>query len=140
MESLLAPARVTFTVLRTRLIEQVKYRIDNGEFTERGLARILGISQSQTHNVLKGARTLQMQLADRILAKLGLSTMDLFSGKELDAGLRAKMAEWDRQMAADEEKFGLTEFELDLAGQSAPRKPARSESHSRRRRPAKKAG
>ena len=123
MESLLGPTRVTFEVLRTRLVSQVKLRINNGEFTERGLARILGISQSQTHNVLKGARRLQMQLADRILTKLGLSAIDLLSEGELDQALRLKMAEWDRQIAAEGES-SLCAGELDLTGLLAPKKPA----------------
>ena len=88
MESLSLPSGVTFEVLRLRLLQQIKIRINNGEFTERGLSRILGISQSQTHNLLKGARTLQMQVADRILSKLGLSAMDLLSEVELDAALQ----------------------------------------------------
>lgn len=113
MESPLGPRRVTFAVLCARLIQQVKLRINSGEFTERGLARILGISQSQTHNVLKGARRLQMQLADRILTKLDLSAMDLLDEAELEAALRLKMAEWDRQIVAEEkvvEEFDLTEL------------------------------
>ncbi len=60
---------------------------------------MLGISQSQTHNVLKGARRLQMQLADRILMKLGLSAVDLLSEGELDAALRVRMMGWDREIA-----------------------------------------
>ena len=99
MESLLGTKPVTFAVLRARLVQQVKLRINNGEFTERGLSRILGISQSQTHNVLKGARPLQVRLADQILAKLGLSAMDLLSEEELAAALQLKMTEWDRQGA-----------------------------------------
>jgi len=119
----LGRSRVTFEVLRLRLVKQVKQRIDNGEFTERGLSRILGISQSQTHNVLKGARRLQMQLADRMLTKLGLSAMDLLSEGELDAALRLKMVEWDRQMEAAEER-GEESIEFDLASLLATKKPA----------------
>ena len=116
MESFLPGNRVTFEVLRTRLIERVKTRMNNGEFTERGLARIQGISQSQTHNVLKGARTLRMQLADRILSRLGLSAMDLLSDGELEAALRLKMAEWDKEIAealkndAADGDLGLTDL------------------------------
>jgi hypothetical protein len=91
VESISRPTGVTFDVLRLRLLQQIKLRINNGEFTERGLSRILGISQSQTHNILKGARTLQLQVADRILAKFGLSTVDLLSDTELDDALRVKM-------------------------------------------------
>ncbi len=123
MESLLGPTKVNFEVLRNRLVSRVKLRINNGEFTERGLARILGISQSQTHNVLKGARRLQMQLADRILTKLGLSAIDLLSEGELDAALRLKMGEWDRQMAAEDES-SLSTAEFDFTGLLAPKKPA----------------
>ena len=82
MESHLEPCRVTFDVLRTRLVARVERRMNNGEFTERGLARKLGISQSQTHNVLKGARRLQIQLKDRILKELGISIRDLLSDGE----------------------------------------------------------
>lgn len=118
VESMLGPSRVTFEVLRARLVIQVKLRINSGEFTERGLSRILGISQSQTHNVLKGARRLHMQLADRILAKLGLSAIDLLSEGELDGAIRLKMAEWDRQIEANVlEGFDLSEL-------LAPKKPA----------------
>ena len=91
---------IVFDVLQARLIQQVRLRINNGEFTERGLARLLGISQSQIHNVLKGARRLQMHLADRILMKLGLSAMDLLHEGELDAALRQRIANWDREVAA----------------------------------------
>jgi plasmid maintenance system antidote protein VapI len=127
VESLLGPNRVTFEVLRTRLVKQVKLRIDNGEFTERGLARILGISQSQTHNVLKGARRLQMQLADRILTKLGLSAMDLLNEGELDAALRLKMAEWDRQIAATDTSSCEGDFDFtDLLGTRKPAAQART--------------
>ncbi len=128
VESLLGPTsldqtRVTFEVLRARLIQRVKLRINNGEFTERGLARILGISQSQTHNVLKGARTLRMQLADRILTRLGLSAMDLLTDGELEAALRLKMAEWDKEIAAGLKKDSA-EADLGLADLFPVKRPA----------------
>lgn len=78
---------INFTVLRERLLSIVRDRIDNGEYTERGLARLLGISQSQIHNVLKGARTLHADLADRILAKLGLTAQQLLDVSELELGV-----------------------------------------------------
>jgi len=94
VESLLRSTKVTFEVLSARLVQQVRLRINNGEFTERGLSRILGISQSQTHNVLKGARSLQIKLADHILARLGISAADLLSEDELAAASRVKLADW----------------------------------------------
>jgi len=121
VESLLGP--VTFEVLRARLVRLVKLRINNGEFTERGFSRILGISQSQTHNVLKGARKLQMHLADRILMKLGLSAMDLLNDSEWDAALQLKLAEWDRQILGRKES-SLEIGEFAVANALAPKKPA----------------
>jgi plasmid maintenance system antidote protein VapI len=75
---------VSFQALRSRLIRFVNLRIKNGDFTERGLARILGISQSQIHNVLKGARRLQPELADHLMAKLDVSLVDLLELGELN--------------------------------------------------------
>jgi plasmid maintenance system antidote protein VapI len=65
-------------------------RIDNGEFTERGLARLIGVSQPQFHNVLKGKRKLQTKLADRILQKFEISVLDLFNETELREQLIAR--------------------------------------------------
>jgi plasmid maintenance system antidote protein VapI len=75
---------VSFQALESQLIRFVNLRIRNGDFTERGLARILGISQSQVHNVLKGARRLQPELADHLMAKLDVSLVDLLELEELN--------------------------------------------------------
>ncbi len=74
---------LTFTTLRQRLVDAVNARISNGEFSERGLARILGISQPQIHNVLKGARKLGPEAADVILMRLQISVLDLLTPGEL---------------------------------------------------------
>jgi transcriptional regulator with XRE-family HTH domain len=63
---------ITFAQLEMRLLRHLRYRIRNGEITERSLARITGISQPHLHNVLKGKRTLSTEKADRILASLDL--------------------------------------------------------------------
>lgn len=52
-------------------------RIRNGELTERGLARRLGVSQAHMHNVLKGVRVLTPELADKILVEFSSSLEDL---------------------------------------------------------------
>lgn len=83
MESTGGIPAVSFAVLQARLRELVKNRIDNGEFTERGFARIVGISQPQMHNILKGARRLSPEIADLMLRKLELSTAHLFEPAEL---------------------------------------------------------
>jgi transcriptional regulator with XRE-family HTH domain len=77
MESNSGAEMVGFVFLRCRLLEIVANRINNGEFTERGLARLIGVSQPQIHNVLKGARNLSHETADLLLEKLGISIADL---------------------------------------------------------------
>ena len=129
---------VTFEALGARLVKQIRQRIHNGEFTERGLARILGISQSQTHNVLKGARTLQIQLADRILSKLGLSALDLLTEHELDEASKLRAAQWDWQSAPLVD-VDLVEPEVDLPGLLATKRPA-AQSAPRLDREERKAG
>jgi plasmid maintenance system antidote protein VapI len=73
----------SFQGLQSRLLVFVRTKINNGEFSERGLARSLGVSQPQLHNVLKGARRLQPDLADLILKFLALSVPDLLSVDEI---------------------------------------------------------
>lgn len=68
---------VNFDTLQSRLIALVNFRISNGEFTVRGLARMLCVSQPQMHNVLKGHRRLQCELADALLRKLSITILDL---------------------------------------------------------------
>jgi plasmid maintenance system antidote protein VapI len=68
---------MTFAALLAAVLADVRLRISNGEFTERALARRLRVSQSQMHNVLKGARTLSPALADRLLATLGVGLLDI---------------------------------------------------------------
>lgn len=83
MELNLKPGKVTFEVLQLRLIAFVNTRIRNGDFTERGLAKIIGISQPQIHNVLKGARKLGPELADRLIRKFEMSVLDLLEPGEI---------------------------------------------------------
>ncbi len=72
-----------FEVLQNRLIANVRIRLQNGELTERRLARLTGVSQSHMHNVLKGARLLSPGLADEILRQLRITLLDLFEPDEL---------------------------------------------------------
>ena len=83
IEIMLDCQTATFSALQGRLLRFLSLRIDNGEFTERGLARLIGISQPQFHNVLKGKRKLQTELADRILQKFDMGVLDLFQETEL---------------------------------------------------------
>ncbi len=90
VESISRKSAVTFQTLRTRLVAAVNVRMRNGEFTERGLAKILGVSQPHMHNVLKGTRTLQWELADRFIADLGIKMLDLWTDEELAVDARVQ--------------------------------------------------
>jgi hypothetical protein len=79
VESRPSLAELNFNTLQSRLIALVNFRIRNGEFTERGLARMLQVSQPQMHNVLRGHRRLQWDLADALLRKLSITMLDLLN-------------------------------------------------------------
>lgn len=98
------PPRFTFEDLQCRLAGFVRIRINNGEFTERGLARVAGISQPQIHNFLKGTRRLSPEFADRLMCRLRIGILDLFEAGE------------------------LLEY---ASAQQSPKKPVQSESSSR---------
>lgn len=49
------------------LLELARKRVRSGEVSERGLARLSGISQPHMHNVLKGIRALSIESADRLM-------------------------------------------------------------------------
>ena len=83
---------VTFGALQARLSAFVNMRIHNGEFTERGLARLLGISQPQIHHVLKGTRRLQPEFADRVMARFGVTVLDLLQETELRTELESRQS------------------------------------------------
>lgn len=108
---------VTFGALQARLIAFVNMRIQNGEYTERGLARLLGISQPQIHHVLKGTRRLQPEFADRIMARFGVTVLDLLQEAELSSELRSRQSEmadlrWYAAVRAEQEKAGGSEVPL----------------------------
>ena len=119
-ESFSVREKISFRLLQTRLISAVNARIHNGEFSERGLAKLLGISQPQIHNVLKGARKLNVELADRLLWAFGLSLICLLQDQEIaeESATRKLTAGHPPQMPVP----------LPLA----PRKQPRRESHPRR--------
>lgn len=83
MESLFRGQSAAFEDLHNRLASYIRGRIGNGEFTERGLARVAGISQPQIHNFLKGARRLSPEFADRLMFRFHIGILDLFETQEL---------------------------------------------------------
>jgi len=70
------------------LRDHLRLRIRNGEITERGLARKTGLSQSHIHNVLKGARILTPEVADRIMRHMKLSILELLADHRGEIRLR----------------------------------------------------
>jgi transcriptional regulator with XRE-family HTH domain len=70
---------VYFNALQRKLIEIARERVHAGGLTERGLARLCGVSQSHMHNVLKEIRWLSNASADRLMAALDMEIPDLIS-------------------------------------------------------------
>ena len=72
-----------FREQQRRLIAHLRALVRSGEATERGLARLTGVSQPHMHNVLKGKRLLSLEMADRVLTQLHLDVLDLIKPEEL---------------------------------------------------------
>jgi transcriptional regulator with XRE-family HTH domain len=72
-----------FQDLRERLVAHLRDRVRSGELTERGLARISGVSQPHIHNVLKGKRVLSLEMSDAILRQLRIDLLDLMKPEDL---------------------------------------------------------
>ncbi|MDQ2898887.1 MAG: helix-turn-helix transcriptional regulator [Acidobacteriota bacterium] len=72
-----------FQVLQKRLVGTIRERVRSGEITERGLARLSGVSQPHIHNVLKGVRILSPEFADQVLRQLKITILDLCERGEL---------------------------------------------------------
>ncbi len=81
---------MTFQDARLKLLAYVRSEVRNGELTERGFARLIGISQPHAHNVLKGVRTLSPEVFDLILKYLHLSLLDLAPLHEIEAQLERR--------------------------------------------------
>ncbi len=83
---------MTYQDVQLRLLAYVRSQITNGELTERGFARLIGISQPHVHNVLKGVRKLSPNIFDIALKYFHLSLLDLIPSSELEAHLRSRRA------------------------------------------------
>jgi hypothetical protein len=81
---------LTFRDARLRLLGYVRNQVRNGELTERGFARMIGISQPHAHNVLKGVRSLSPEVSDLILKFLHLSLLDLAPAEEIEAQIQKR--------------------------------------------------
>jgi transcriptional regulator with XRE-family HTH domain len=81
---------MTFHELQQRLLEELRRRVRSGAATERGLARLSGISQPHLHNVLKGKRLLSMDKADDLLRHLQIDVLQLILPEELQESCRRR--------------------------------------------------
>lgn len=72
-----------FQELRERLVAHLRERVCGGELTERGLARLSGVSQPHIHNVLKGKRVLSLEMSDAVLRQLRIDLLDLVKPEDL---------------------------------------------------------
>ena len=79
---------MTFQDARLKLLAYVRNEVRNGEVTERGFARGIGISQPHAHNVLKGVRNLSPEVFDLALKYFHLSLLDLAPLEEIEAQLQ----------------------------------------------------
>jgi hypothetical protein len=77
------PLAMNFQELHHRLIGHLRDRVRSGELSERGLARLTGVSQPHIHNVLKGKRTFSNEISDVVLFFLKLDLLDLIDPDEL---------------------------------------------------------
>jgi hypothetical protein len=80
---------MTFHSFQTLVLDHIRSRLRNGEWTERGFARRVGISQPHIHNILNGTRPLTQEKADRILTHLSLDLLALAGAAELHRALES---------------------------------------------------
>ena len=65
-----------------RFIALLRKRVRNGELTERGLARMVGLSQPHMHNVLHGKRSFSVETTDEIMRRLRMDVLDFIEPGE----------------------------------------------------------
>ena len=81
---------MTFADLHEKFVAHLRERVRSGELTERGIARISGVSQPHVHNVLKGKRVLSQEMCDEILLHLRMDLLDLVTPDDLVEWRRRK--------------------------------------------------
>ena len=73
---------MTLGDLQQRFVALLRKRVRNGELTERGLARMVGVSQPHVHNVLHGRRTFSLETTDDMMRQLRVDVLDLIEPDE----------------------------------------------------------
>jgi plasmid maintenance system antidote protein VapI len=72
-----------FEEMQKRFVGFLQESVRNGQLTERGLARITGVSQPHIHNALKGKRLFSMGTSDQILSRLHMDLLDLVQAEDV---------------------------------------------------------
>jgi transcriptional regulator with XRE-family HTH domain len=73
---------MTLGDLQQRFVALLRKRVRNGELTERGLARMVGLSQPHMHNVLHGKRSFSVETTDEIMRRLRMDVLDFIEPGE----------------------------------------------------------
>lgn len=73
---------MTLGDLQHRFVALLRKRVRNGELTEQGLARMVGVSQPHMHHVLKGKRAFSIGTTDSIMRQLRVDVLDLIEPSE----------------------------------------------------------
>jgi hypothetical protein len=76
---------MTLGDLQQRFVALLRNRVRNGELTERGLARMVGVSQPHMHNVLHGKRSFSIETTDNMMRQLRVDALDLIDPAEWEA-------------------------------------------------------
>lgn len=74
-----------FEALAERLIARLNSLVQRGDASERGLAKLAGVSQPHLHNLLAGRRGLTFNVADRLLKIVNLPLASLLSSDDEEA-------------------------------------------------------
>jgi predicted XRE-type DNA-binding protein len=77
---------MTLGDLQMRFVALLRKRIRNGELTERGLARLVGVSQPHVHHVLRGKRSFSIETTDNMMRRLRVDVLDLIEPAEWAEG------------------------------------------------------
>jgi hypothetical protein len=73
---------LTLSDLQERFVDLLRKRIRNGEFTGRGLARLVGVSQPHMHNMLRGRRRFSAEVVEDLMCRLRVDARSLMEPVE----------------------------------------------------------
>jgi len=79
---------MSFKGLTANSLAYIQQLVRNGDFTECGLARFLGLSQPHMHNVLNGIRPVTPEVFDLILERFGMDVLDFYPRADVERYLR----------------------------------------------------